>query len=35
MHLAKISEIHVTPDRQRKSLDDEALEDLMRGKRDH
>ncbi len=29
MHLAKI--IHVPPDRQRKSLDDEALEDLMRG----
>ncbi len=31
MHLAKLSDIHVPPDRQRKSLDDEALEDLMRG----
>ncbi len=31
MHLAKISDIKVPPDRQRKSLDDEALEDLMRG----
>ncbi len=31
MHLAKISDIDVPPDRQRKHLDDEALEDLMRG----
>jgi hypothetical protein len=31
MHLAKISDIHVLPDRQRKTLDGEALEDLMRG----